>query len=184
MKTVFIILMLMAAFFGFHSAVLSAESVKETRGKRQPASVLIAFTVISAIFGALAIMPWSPVLYTVALIILAGLQLINQEGSRRRQSWNWLAIAYSFLLLFTVFIHRIGKTGKFSVAYLVYLIPMLLPFIAGGIQTARLDDKTRKKATKGNAKGNYRVADSFSNIAIAVLLVSLVIVIALIMKRG
>ncbi len=135
---VFTIVLVITSFF---SVFRSAQSLKETHQEEQ--SQVVSFIVI--VFGALMgltfkVMP--PLVYAIILVIIAGLHLLNQEGSMRRQSWNLLAAGYAFVLIVSVVFHR--KDNTFHPLALLWIIPAVAPFITGWIQAIRLNKRTRK----------------------------------------
>ena len=133
-------------FVGFLAALAASESVEETRGKDQSFTTWVVFVIVNGIMGALFKVA-HPAVYAVVLVILAGLQLVNLEGKRRRQSWNILSIAYAILLILSVVYHR-GSGFRWTMLF--WLIPAVLPFITGAVQAIRLNQKgkTKKERTE------------------------------------
>lgn len=135
-----IILTLWLVFTGFMSALIAAESREQASKEEQSQATWIIFLVFNAVMGiTIKVMP--PVVYAIILVLIAALQLINREGRMRRESWNWLAFGYVVILIMSVVYHR----TNFSIKMLFWLIPAALPFIAGVIQTKRLDSVEKKR---------------------------------------
>ncbi len=139
---VMIVAMLVLGLSGFIAALLASESMEELRGKILPAPAWVLFVAINVIMGAL-IKVAHPMLYVIVLVILAILQLANREGSKRRGSWNNLALGYSIVLILSTVQSRIGK--GFTPWALLIIVPIVLPFIAGAIQYARLNGRGKKR---------------------------------------
>ena len=139
---IMIIAILVLGLFGFTAALLASESMEDLRGKMLPAPAWILFVAINVIMGAL-IKVAHPALYAVALLILTVLQLANREGSKRRGSWNNLALGYSIVLILATIQRCINK--GFTAWALLIIVPIVLPFIAGAIQYARLNGRGKKR---------------------------------------
>lgn len=137
-----IVYTLAMSFMGFLSASIASESMEESRNKSQKPVTWAVFVISSAIMGALFKIAY-PIVYAIILILLAGLQLINFEGKKRRQSWNVLGLAYAALLALSVVYHR-GSRG-FRWTMLLWLIPAALPFIAGAVRAVILNKKGKAK---------------------------------------
>lgn len=147
---VFIVIVIAMMLVGAYAALIASDSMKENRGKDPKPTTWFAFVLINAIMGAIFEIA-HPAVYAIALVILAALQLINGEGKMRRKSWNVLGIAYAILLAFSI-ARRFDAFG-FKWPLLLWLIAALLPFIAGLIQTYRLNREEKVEKTK-KAKKN------------------------------
>lgn len=130
-------------FISFFAALRSAESMEDVHNEQQPQLVWAAFLIVGTIMG-LSIKFMPPIVYAIILILIAGLQWLNHEGWKRRQSWNLLAIGYSFMLIISVVAHRNSLMGLLRWTTLLWLIPIVAPFVVGAVQSARLnrDGKT------------------------------------------
>lgn len=140
-----IIAILVLGLFGFNAANLASESMEDLRGRKLPTPAWILFIAVNAIMGTL-IKVAHPALYAVALLILTVLQLANREGSKRRGSWNNLALGYSIVLILVTIQRCINK--GFTAWALLIIVPIVLPFVAGAIQYARLNGRGKKKKTR------------------------------------
>lgn len=150
---------------GFFSALRSAESMEEEKGKYQSQFTWFARITFNAIMGlTFKVMP--PIVYAIILVLIALLQLINTEGKKRRQSWNILAVGYVFILIVSLVYNR---GDSFSPLVLLWLIPILAPFITGIIQTARLNKKERKTETQLSGRVIMWAAIAVLTIAVVVL---------------
>ena len=165
-----IIIVIGMAFAGFISAIAAAGSLEETHGKEQSPMVTAFFVILNALL-AMFFKIAHPALYAVVLFILAALQLVNQEGKKRRASWNILGIAYAILLILSVVYHR-GSGFRWTM--LLWTIPIVAPFVAGAVQTVSLNKKERK--TKKSSVDSIELrAHIVSWTIVAVLLVTAVV---------
>ena len=140
---IFTIVLIATSFF---SVFRSAQSLKETHEEEQSQLVSFIIVIFSTLMGlTFKVMP--PLVYAIILVIIAGLHLLNQEGSMRRQSWNLLAAGYAFILIVSVVLHR--KDNAFHPLALLWIIPVVAPFIAGWIQAIRLNKRTSKTELSG-----------------------------------
>lgn len=138
---VFTVVMIVTSFA---SVIRSAESLKETHNEEQSQLVSFIIVIFSTLMGlTFKVMP--PIVYAIILVIIAGLHLLNQEGSMRRQSWNLLATGYVFILILSVIFHR--KDNVFQPLTLLWIIPVVLPFIAGAVQAVRLNNTSKTNKT-------------------------------------
>ena len=165
---------LIAGFLGLMAATAAADSLEEVRKKEQPYVVTALFIVITAFFAAIFKIA-HPAIFAIVLVLLAVLQLLNQEGKKRRASWNILSIAFGAMLALCV-VYRRGSGFRWTMLF--WIIPILLPFIAGAVQTVRLNRKDRPKR-----EITIDLADLRSNIfswAVVVALVVAIVVLILI----
>lgn len=151
---------------GFSSVVRSAQSLKETHQEEQ-SQALSFFTVVFGALMGLTFKVMPPAVYAGILVVITGLHLLNREGSMRRQSWNLLAAGYAFILIVSVVYHR--KDNVFHPLMLLWLIPVVAPFIAGWIQTIRLNKKTNKTELSGRIF--YGAITAILTVAVIVLFV-------------
>lgn len=166
---------LIAGFLGLMAATAAADSLEEVRKKEQPYVVTALFIVITAFFAAIFKIA-HPAIFAIVLVLLAVLQLLNQEGKKRRASWNILSIAFGAMLALCV-VYRRGSGFRWTMLF--WIIPILLPFIAGAVQTVRLNRKARPKGERITID----LADLRSNIfswAVVVALVVTIVVLILI----
>ena len=165
-----IIFIIFMAGSGFFAALRAAESTEELKKKELPSGAWISFIVIPAA-SALIFKSWaSLIVYTVILLLLAGMQLLNREGKMRRQSWNILAVAYSIMLILSAVYHR----GT-SFAFLFWFLPILCPFIASIFNAVRLNGKAEKSKDSSQLRG--RIVSIGFIVLLTILLVALLIAI-------
>ena len=177
---VLIFVFVITSFGGIWSAVLASASMYQTRKKAQSPITWAIFIAVNVILGIIFKFA-HPSVYVVALIVVAFLQLLNREGKLRRQSWNTLAVVYAIDLVLSVVSH-LGKAPVPSGWMLFWIIPIILPFITGWIQTVRLNIGTRRttRKNKKSRKMSERTVHIIGCSAITVLTVAIVLAVILI----
>lgn len=143
----FIALIIVGLFFGLIAGIYSNKSSKETRGEslsKAGAAFYLLFGGGLALLFALsqtlnfsAVMLW---ILIAVLVVLAIFQANNREGKHQMGAWDSLAVLSVILLIFTI----AARMDELEMAapnplFLLFLIPMALPFIVGAIRVHLLN---------------------------------------------
>ena len=174
--TILILTLLAGLFFGLISALFANKSTKEVRGMTLSP---VGWAIPLIIGGALAVVYYiftftrGAWIFVIALAVLTLLQAINAEGRARRASWNTLAVEASLWLVLEV-AEALDKAGaKSPVSMWWILIPILAPFIVGGISTAvlnaRADNEDGEERQHGGNGGFYKTLVLGTIAAVAVM---------------
>lgn len=157
-----VVITILGSAVGLFSVQVANDSSKETRKKPLASWVWVFYILINTIFG--AVFQWaSPWFYAILLVIVALFQAINLEGRKRRVSWNILSALYAVLLILSVVYHR--TENKFNPLWLLWLIPIVLPFICGAVSAYRIQNLVDKKNKK---EGRVAKTPGVDTIGIAV----------------
>ena len=140
------ILVLGMAFAGFIAALLAAESTEDRRKKTQSSVTWLVYMLFPAAMAAFFVIA-HPIVYAIILVLLAALQLVNQEGKKRRASWNTLGIAFAIILILSAIYNR---GSGFSPLMLLWIIPAVLPLIAGIVNACHPKKGEQKQEKKEN----------------------------------
>ncbi len=123
------------------SAAFRGLSVEEVTGEKMAAWVYPIVVLIHGLFATISVAYFcTPLTYTVILIVLGMLAVINREGAYRGTSWFVLIMLYSCLLFLSIS-KQMDATGatKFDPVMFCWVVPVVFAILANFLRTYVLE---------------------------------------------